>query len=78
MNPSSLPFLINYKLRDSGDAVLTFFRLEFRRVAAESCLENSKTRKDDRRSGGTRWAPSPVINGVISPISRVITPVTHS
>ena len=26
---------------------------------------------------GTRWAPDVVINEVITPISRVITPVTH-
>ena len=29
----------------------------------------------------TRWAPSPVINGVINvitPINRIITPVTHA
>ena len=28
-------------------------------------------------SKSTRWAPDAVINGVITPISRVITPVTH-
>ena len=36
-----------------------------------------KKKKTKKRKPSTRWAPIPVINGVITPISRVISPVTH-